>query len=637
MNYDNRYGNYDYEKLDVFKYNDIKLSTVYYNSALKKVMIIDHAEILNTDFSYKRYCQKQNEIMSIYGNVQRFFEKDDDIEKFLASSLCEGSEFNLGTTFNRETSSIDPSPLEGEFETCFIEAYGAEALKYLRREYAFLTYDGKTSYIDYALFRKDNSWLAIEENGITYHHPAIIGEKKYKGMLKKQNSVIGLNGQLYRWDTQSLLNREQIIDELKEFIGDISQYIIQNKMTSKRNFVLYDHQVDYLKELYLCREEGKTCALVVLPTGTGKTIMALEDMKRFSDVLQSMNILIAVPTIDLVQQWKNEVEKYQNKSWDVNVMTYAGIARRYRTEISEKYDYIVIDEAHHGMAPVMKKVINHYQPGFLLGLTATDKRLDARKLESVFGEYEVKLDLKEAIEKGLLSPIRAFRLETNIDLSEIRFNGKDYVNAQLERSVRVESRNELIADVLFEYFHEKLSGKSGIVFCVSVSHAKEMASLLRAKGFKAESVDGEDRYRTRKIEKYMSGEIQFICTCSLLTEGWDAPRTSIIVMARPTMSKVLYTQQLGRGTRNYPGKEALYVIDVVDSYGSLGSISNRPWSVHSLFDIDLYKAFGDLFGKTSATSKEIEILGTTQEEVIKLQLYDLFTFEKAYENYLSLE
>jgi superfamily II DNA or RNA helicase len=623
---------------DQLHHNEVVLSVAHHIRSKDCIVIIDHKTIFSTPFPYKRYCQKQNEWMRQHRKVYRFIEGDVELERFLNDHFVEEeAEYQLGKTFNRESVMADPTPLEYRFEECFVEAFGEEALKYIKREYAFITEEGKTAYVDYALFKKDGTWIAIEENGVSYHHPNIIGKAKYRQILRKQNSVISANGIVFRWDTESLANRERIVDELKEFIGSIDDYLIQYSMVSHRGFVLHEHQTDYLNDLSEDRGEGKRSALVVLPTGTGKTTIALEDMKRMAAGRGKLNALVLAPSLDLTRQWEKESIQYQKKVGHIEVMTYASAARQYYKDLPGKYHYVVVDEAHHGVAPVLKKAIQHYQPEFMLGLTATDKRLDAQRLENVFGSYEEKLDLKQAIEKGLLCQIRAFRLESNIDLSEVRFNGKDYVSADLERRIRVGSRNELIVDVLHKYFYTKLPGKSGLIFCVSVAHAKEMARLLTAKGFKAASVDGQDNHRQRKIEQYMNREIQFLCTCSLLNEGWDAPHTSVIVMARPTLSRVLYTQQLGRGTRLAEGKEALYVIDVVDQYGSFGQVSNRPWSIHGLFGLDFYQAFGNLFERSGDTSEELVLLESTHESLIKLQPFELFTMQKVYEDYLSVE
>ena len=625
------------QPIDELRFDDISLSSAYRHTE-DRIVVIDQPAIFETPFSYKRYCQKQNEWMRQYKKVYRFMSGDPELDSFLDNRMSEESAaYKLGIGIDREHVLIEPTPLEFRFEECFIEAFGDEAVKYLKREYAFLAADGATNYVDYALFKKDGTWIAIEENGVTFHHPFLIKSLKYQQILKKQNSIIASNGLVFRWDTESLANLDRIIDELKEFVGDLDDYLVQYALLSQRGFALHEHQADYLQALCDDRSSGKHSALVVLPTGTGKTVIALEDIKRLALTDGPVKALVLAPSIDLVRQWTKVAMPYQVSDVNIEVMTYAGVARCYFNDPPNTYQYVVVDEAHHSPAPVLKKVIQHYQPKFVLGLTATDQRLDAKKLEDIFGQYEEKLDLKQAIEQGLLTQVRAFRLESSLDLSEVRFNGKDYVSADLEKRIRVSSRNELIADVLYRYFYSKLPGKSGVVFCINIAHAKEMARLLQAKGFKAESVDGQDPHRQDKIDGYMTRCIQFLCTCSLLNEGWDAPHTSVIVMARPTLSKVLYTQQLGRGTRKAQGKEALYVIDVVDQYGSFGGVSNRPWSAHALFGLDGYRPFGDLFPRPGDSFDELIILDTTHEQPIRLQPFELFTMQKLYEDFLSVE
>lgn len=621
---------------DDLRHDGILLSETFHHLE-DSLVVVDHQEIFETPFSYKRYCQKQNEWMRQYKKVFRFIAGDTSLSRFLGNGIQEEpSVYRLGSFIDR-SALPDPTPLEFRFEECFAEAFGEEALKYLGREYSFLAEDGSTVFVDYALFRKDGTWIAIEENGVSFHHPFLIKHSKYRQILEKQNSIMSADGIVFRWDTESLSNKEKIIDELKEFIGDLKDYLIQYHLLSSRGFILHEHQADYLETLCADRRSGRHSALVVLPTGTGKTLIALEDMKKLALEQGPVKALVVAPSLDLVHQWQRAVLPYASGSLGIEVMTYAAIARRYFNDPPETYQYLVVDEAHHAAAPVLKKVIQHYQPRFVLGLTATDQRLDAQRLESIFGQYEEKLDLKQAIEQGLLCQIRAFRLESSLDLSQVRFNGKDYVSADLERRIRVGSRNQLIAEVLHDYFYSKLPGKSGLVFCVNVAHAKEMARLLRDKGFSAESVDGSDPRRQQKIDGYMDRTIQFLCTCSLLNEGWDAPHTSVIVMARPTLSKVLYTQQLGRGTRRSPGKEALYVLDVVDRYGAFGGVSNRPWSAHALLGLEYYWPFGDLVPRPGDSSSELILLDSTHETAVKLQPFELFTMQKLYEDFLSVE
>jgi SOS-response transcriptional repressor LexA len=268
-------------------------------------------------------------------------------------------------------------------------------------------------------------------------------------------------------------------------------------------------------------------------------------------------------------------------------------------------------------------------------VTATPERFDQQNLEEIFGEYESPLTLEEAIKKGLVPPVSCFRIKSNIDLSEVRFNGKDYVKSDLQTTLRVPSRDELVAKTLEKYFSDNLAYKQGVVFCVDIDHAKRMADCLNKVGISALAVNGRERKSADEAQqKYKVRKIRFLCACDLLTEGWDAPQTSILVMARPTFSKVLYIQQLGRGLRNYPNKEALYVLDMVDNYGA----KLQPMSLHALFRVDKYRPFDFLIKpKAAKTGTEIEILEGLYEEIRRIEPVNIHNFENLYGDYLNEE
>lgn len=290
-------------------------------------------------------------------------------------------------------------------------------------------------------------------------------------------------------------------------------------------------------------------------------------------------------------------------------------------------------EAHHAVAPMLKRVIQYYAPEFLVGLTATDQRPDKKRLEEIFGNYTTELSLKDAMEKGVVARANVYRIETNIDLSHVRFNGKDYVNADLEKSVRVTSRNELIVNVLKNYFTEGDAGKrQGIIFCINKAHTKEMARLLNAAGISAQDYSGDTKHPEKVMQEFKDYKMRFLCACDMISEGWDYPELGILVMARPTLSKVLYLQQIGRGLRRTSIKKNVFVIDVVDEYGAMV----RPCSMHAIFGNSLYVPFGDITRQDYLPGQMIEIDGIT-ERVERIVEVDIHTFEEKYGDYYSQE
>ncbi len=189
-------------------------------------------------------------------------------------------------------------------------------------------------------------------------------------------------------------------------------------------------------------------------------------------------VLVIVPTTALKSQMLERIKRHlpnltvshdlYDKNTDIIIQTSAYMLRHFRQQNANYYDYILVDEAHRAAAHGLRKVLEHFNPKTLIGLTATDERLDKQKLEDIFGSYQVDLTLEQAIEKGLAPPIRAFRLSSNIDLSKVRFNGKDFVKSDLNKTVQVPSRDQLIADVLVKYFKTPLLDSKppaqGIVF-----------------------------------------------------------------------------------------------------------------------------------------------------------------------------
>ena len=269
----------------------------------------------------------------------------------------------------------------------------------------------------------------------------------------------------------------------------------------------------------------------------------------------------------------------------------------------------------------------------MIGLTATDQRPDKRKLETVFGSYTTSLSLKEAMEKGVVAKANVYRIETNLDLSSVRFNGRDYVNADLEKRIRVTSRNELIVQVLSEYFTSGEAGtRQGVVFCVNVAHANEMAKLLNKANISAASYTRQTKNQSSVMKAFKEKEIRFLCACNMISEGWDYPELGILVMARPTLSKVLYLQQVGRGLRKTDTKKNVIVIDVVDEYGAM----IKPCSMHSVFANPYYVPFGDIT-KMDYKPGDLVVIDGMEERIERITEVDIHSFEEKYGDYLSQE
>ena len=341
-----------------------------------------------------------------------------------------------------------------------------------------------------------------------------------------------------------------------------------------------------------------------------------------------------VPGINILADWRARVqESVPELAEKIEIRTYAYMCRHYTEFPADYYNYIVVDEAHHAVAPMLKRVIQYYEADFTVGLTATDQRPDKKKLETVFGTYSTSLSLKEAMEKGIVARANVYRIETNIDLSKVRFNGKDYINADLEKRIRVTSRNELIVNVLQEYFGDgEAARRQGVIFCVNVVHANEMAKLLNKANITAASYTRQTKNPAAVMADFKQKKIRFLCACNMISEGWDYPELGILVMARPTLSKVLYLQQIGRGLRKTDTKKNVIVIDLVDEYGAMIKACN----MHTIFANPYYAPFGDII-KTDYTPGDMVIIDGLEERIERIMEVDINSFEEKYGDYLSQE
>ena len=495
--------------------------------------------------------------------------------------------------------SASGSVAEDLFIDLFSEAFGAEKAGYLYSQYHFYDIYQNSRYADFVL-ENGARRVAIEIDDEASHNKQLISSGKFYDDLLKQNSMVHLGWDVYRWAVRQMQNQpEAVKDELRIFLGnhpkfkEIEDYLPtqKGKALDGANLELKEHQKAALKALEQMRDNSETIALLYHATGTGKTTTAVLDAKRCGG-----RVLFIAHTQELVDQaakrfrelWVNTTvgrycEAIKQPRAHVVCASVQSMALHLEEFKDDDFDYLIVDEAHHAAADTYQKVLAYFKPAFTLGLTATPERADDKSILEIFKNTAHKLDIQTAVEIGELVPVRCIRIHTNIDLSKVRFNSVQYNIRDLESKIYVPERNKLIVDTWMQYVKDKRT----VVFCASVKHAEQIAELFRGKGIQAAAVSGgmKKSERMEFQEKFVHREIQVLCACDLLNEGWDCPEIEVLFMARPTMSKVLYTQQLGRGMRLYAGKESLMVFDFVDN----ASQYNAPYSLHRLFRLKDYQ------------------------------------------------
>lgn len=334
-------------------------------------------------------------------------------------------------------------------------------------------------------------------------------------------------------------------------------------------------QREALTALEQTRLQGFCSGLVVMATGLGKTWLAAFDSAR----PQFRSVLFVAHREEILRQ---SLDVFRRVQPDADLGLYYGGAKQSGARVlfasvqtlaanleqfdQDRFDYIVIDEFHHAAARSYRRVIDHFHPAFLLGLTATPNRMDGADLLALCSDNLVyECPLTDGVERGDLSPFRYFGIADDVDYTPIPWRSGRFDAAALTQAVETQQRAEHALDI----WQSKGGGRT-IAFCVTVTHADFMAEFFRLNGVPAAAVHSgpTSAPRTGSVEQLRSGELQVICTVDVFNEGLDVPEVKTVLMLRPTESPVVFLQQLGRGLRRSPGKDALTVIDFIGNHRS---------------------------------------------------------------------
>ena len=316
-------------------------------------------------------------------------------------------------------------------------------------------------------------------------------------------------------------------------------------------------------------EDGIQKTLLVLPTGCGKTIVfakITEDRVRRGD-----RVLILAHRGELLEQAADKIGKVTRLGCAMEKAEQTCLGSWFRVVVGsvqslmrEKrlgrfpVDYfgtIIIDEAHHCISDSYQKVLRHFENAKVLGVTATPDRGDMRNLGEVFDSLAYEYTLPKAIREGYLSPIKALTIPLQLDLSGVAMQSGDFKAGDI--ATALDPYLYQIADEMSKYCRDRKT----VVFLPLVKTSQKFRDILQEKGFQAAEVNGESEDRAEILEAFERGEYNVLCKSMLVTEGWDCPSVDGVVVLRPTKVRSLYSQMVGRGTRLYPGKEHLLLLD----------------------------------------------------------------------------
>ena len=316
-------------------------------------------------------------------------------------------------------------------------------------------------------------------------------------------------------------------------------------------------------------DAGHTRTLLVLPTGTGKTIVfasVAADQVRAGD-----RVLILAHRGELLEQAADKlqrstglvsaVEKAESTCLDSWFRVVVGsVQTLQRTARLERFpqDYfgtIIIDEAHHAITDGYRRILDYFSGAKVLGVTATPDRGDMRNLGEVFDSLAFEYKLTDAIKEGYLCRILAQTIPLQLDITSVTMSGGDYAVGDLGTAL-----DPYLEQIAAEMARRCKSRKT-VVFLPLIRTSQKFRDLLNAKGFRAAEVNGQSADRKEVLADFDAGKYNVLCNSMLLTEGWDCPSVDCVVVLRPTKVRSLYSQMVGRGTRLSPGKTDLLLLD----------------------------------------------------------------------------
>ncbi|MEQ4300914.1 DUF3427 domain-containing protein [Plantactinospora sp. B6F1] len=344
----------------------------------------------------------------------------------------------------------------------------------------------------------------------------------------------------------------------------------------------YGYQREVLSDLEAERlVHGRHRNLVVMATGTGKTVVAALDYRRLWNGRKVDSLLFIAHQEQILRQSRSVFRQVLRQGSFGEVLVAGEKPRDWRYVFAsiqslhrlgdedlppDRFDMVIVDEFHHAEAPTYGRVLKRLEPRELLGLTATPDRADGGDVRRWFdGRTAVELHLWEALERQLLAPFQYFGLHDDVDLSMLRWRrGQGYDPSELSR---LYTGNRARVSKILRAVRDKVdvAQMRTLGFCVSVAHAEYMAESFSRSGVPSAAVTSrlDADQRRRLLDRFRRGELRVLFTVDLFNEGVDLPMVDTILMLRPTESATIFLQQLGRGLRLDEGKACLTVLDLI--------------------------------------------------------------------------
>lgn len=332
---------------------------------------------------------------------------------------------------------------------------------------------------------------------------------------------------------------------------------------------LRPYQVSAIKAVSDEFQKGHKHTLLVLPTGTGKTIVFAKVVEL--NVNGGKRALILAHRSELLDQASDKLklasgldtalEKAESTSiGSFEPVTVASVQtlsqeKRLNKFPRDYFDLIVVDEAHHCMSETYQRILNYFNTAKVLGVTATPDRADQKNLGHFFDSKAYEYTLNQAVREGFLCPVKAQMIPLELNINNVGLSNGDYAVGEIGSALEP-YLNQVTLEML-----NYCKGRKTVVFLPLIKTSQKFCELLNIHGFKAAEINGNSKNRDQVLKDFENGEYDVLCNSMLLTEGWDCPSVDCIIVLRPTKIRSLYQQMVGRGMRLAPNKSELLLLD----------------------------------------------------------------------------
>jgi len=604
-------GKNDYQKVIEFTEKQLYLLNQAFTDESEKI------KIQNTDFHFELPLKRKNK--DIIGNINELIinekTKFRNFFVYLKQELLNCKKFYFIVSFIRYSGiqllistldELEKQGIQGEIITSvYLNITDSKALRkllsYKNIKVKIYNNSSESFHTKAYLFEKEK-YHSVVIGSSNISQSALYSAEEWNVKLT-DSSFFNIYGKSLN-QFEKLWHSNEAIELTQDFIDEYEKYKksvnVQNtfdyrktKIEQENEFVPNSMQKRVLQKLRETRINGNKKGLVISATGTGKTYLAAMDIKQFFEINSNtenklfeindkflfiahreellenaINVFSKILKID-----KNEFGRIYGglKEIDKSIIfaSIQSLRNCYNEFKPSFFDYVIVDEFHHSMSDSYLKTLSYFNPKFLLGLTATPKRMDGKDILSLC-DYNVvdEIGIKEALEEDLIVPFHYFGInDYTINYDNIPYKNGKYNEKILLENLLLNTRTDYIVEKInkFGFDGDELSA---VAFCQNIEHAFFMKEEFSKKGYKSAVITANtsSNERSEILEKFKNKKIEILCVVDILNEGIDIPTINLLLFLRPTMSSTIFIQQIGRGLRKAKNKDFVTIIDFIGNH-----------------------------------------------------------------------